>query len=169
MSKEKEHLLRANGYEVRGSPEDIKDLCNLINDNIAVGTAVWDDKDKLINVKEGLYKNYGTTLQEDCEAIINREIEGLTPDEVRSWFENPNNYSCATGAVGPLVYYIDTHRFAKKHYEEIIEVIEECGCEPSEGKFFDLNQLAWLGFELSVGGLEAEYLERLEEEEEEDD
>jgi len=165
MSKKKEYLLRTDGYEVRGSPGDIKGLCNLINNNIDVSTSVWDDKGELINVKDGLYRHHGTTLQEDCEAIIDREIEGLTPDETRNWFENTNNYSCATGAVGPLTYYVDAHRFAKKHYEEIIEIIENCGCKPKDSEFLNLNDLAWLGFELSVKGLKVKYLKRLEEEE----
>lgn len=93
---------------------------------------------------------------QEVKEIILGEIEGLSKDEVKAWFEDSNNYNCSNGCIGALVYYVDTEAFALKYHDEIIDIMKEYGTEP-----LSLNDMAWLGFEATVPTLEDEILDEV--------
>ena len=76
--------------------------------------------------------------------------EALDYDNPRNFFEDLSRHGCASGMVGSLIYYHETHAFFDTHYHEIeeirLQVQEEIGLVLNiEG---DLkNHLAWFAFE----------------------
>lgn len=89
-------------------------------------------------------------LKKAVAAIILSESAGY--DDLEGFFSDLFSHGCVSGMVGALVYYTDTHKFAKKHIEEILELVEDLESETGQpvidkDKGDKLNFLAWLGFE----------------------
>ena len=89
-----------------------------------------------------LEENQGTIT----EFIIN---EALEHDEPKQYFEDLLQYGCQSWMVTSLIYYVDTHKFYDKHYDEIEDIRYELQEEwilpeiQSDLK----NHYAWLAYE----------------------
>jgi hypothetical protein len=74
-----------------------------------------------------------------------------TDDDIKCFFNDLTQGGCQSGFINDLIYYNDTHTFAKKYAEEIAEILDEIKDETGEEfgnyKTDRLNTLAWLGFE----------------------
>lgn len=83
-------------------------------------------------------------------ACVADEALARKPDYIEHFFKDLSRYGCICGMVSSLVRYTDTHHFFDKHYDEIMEVIDDYEDEwfKLEFKGKDLkNELAWLSFE----------------------
>ena len=98
----------------------------------------------------------GNLLWVDVAECILDDIEryeGETDKRIKSWFEDLFRGGCASGHIGHLIYYSDTHKYYDKYYYEIEEVVREF--EESTGERVNTkesgddrkNFFAWLGFE----------------------
>lgn len=84
-----------------------------------------------------------------CKMIID-QFDGY--EEAEGFFNDLFQHGCQSGMIGELIYYRDTHKFAKKHIEDILELkteLEEAMGQPviDRNKGDELNFLAWLAFE----------------------
>lgn len=98
-------------------------------------------------------------LQEKLEAIIQSEPntiraevaqEAIDSDNIKPFFSDLLQWGCITGLVGSLIYYVDTHAFYDKYYDEIEDLRYET--EESQGLPITIrgdlkNFFAWFGFE----------------------
>ena len=96
-------------------------------------------------IKEYEAKN---KLDERVKEIILKDIE----EEPEMFFKDLFEHGCVSGMIGEIIYYTDTHAFAKKYLEEIMELqedMEEATGEPinPSADTDKLNWLAWFGFE----------------------
>lgn len=71
-------------------------------------------------------------------------------DAPTAFFHDLQNCGCASGFVGSLIYYVDTHAFFDAHYDEIEELRENW--EASMGEAIRIhgdlkNFYAWFAFE----------------------
>lgn len=71
-------------------------------------------------------------------------------DDPARFFEDLSRHGCASGMIDHLIYYVDTHTWFDRYYDEIEDLRE--GCEDSLGEPLcirgDLkNWLAWFAFE----------------------
>lgn len=100
-------------------------------------------------------------LKRKVAGMLINQLEGY--DNPKQMFEDLS-HGCVSGIVGSLIYYVDTHKFAKTYIEDILklkdELEDETG-EPIQEKDDKLNWLAWFGFEEMAyriaGELEIEY------------
>lgn len=87
-------------------------------------------------------------LRKATAEIVLGELESY--DNAEDFFNDLFSHGCVSGLVGSLIYYTDTHAFAKEHLEDIMtlyqEVTEELGVTPSIDSDAT-NWLAWFGFE----------------------
>ncbi len=72
-------------------------------------------------------------------------------DDPVDYFSDLLTHGCVSGMVGGLIYYVDTHAFYDKHYEDIedlrYEMAQELG-ELNPPKDQDLkNWFAWFAYE----------------------
>ena len=78
-------------------------------------------------------------------------------DDIECHIKDILNYGCISGTVSSMIYYSDTRKFFEKHYDEILEMLEEekneCGTIYFELNF---NNLAWFGYERCVDRLARE-------------
>jgi len=98
-------------------------------------------------------------LQEKLEAIIESEPdtiraevaqEAIDSDDIIPFFSYLLQNGCVSGVIGPLIYYVDTHAFYDKYYDEIENLRYET--EESQGLPITIkgdlkNFFAWFGFE----------------------
>jgi len=71
-------------------------------------------------------------------------------EDIVSFFQDLLQHGCASGMVGSLIYYRDTHAFFDAHYDEIETLREEM--EDNLGEPLRItgdlkNWLAWFAFE----------------------
>jgi hypothetical protein len=90
----------------------------------------------------------------ECGAHIAGEDELflITRENLASFMHDLMQGGCESGFIGELVYYSDTHKFAKLHADDIRELLLERAEDGSlEGvgpdKLLDLNWQAWFAFE----------------------
>lgn len=73
-----------------------------------------------------------------------------TDGEARSFISDVLRYGCVSGTVGSLIYYVDTHRFYDRHYDDIetlrIDTEESLGT-PLRIDGDAKNFFAWFAFE----------------------
>lgn len=89
-----------------------------------------------------------TDLKKKVASMLINQLDGY--DNPKTMFNDLLSYGCASGQVGDLIYYYDTHKFAKRYIEDILELkadIEDSMGEPVQEKDDRLNWLAWFGFE----------------------
>ena len=84
------------------------------------------------------------------EKEVAREMLDNYPEEIEIGFSHILNYGCATGMIGSLIYYNDTHAFFDTHYYRIEELRKEY--EEGTGTSLQMNgdlknTLAWFAFE----------------------
>ena len=84
------------------------------------------------------------------EKEVALEMLDIYPEEIEVGFSNILDYGCATGIVGSLIYYKDTHTFFDTHYEQIEELRHEY--KENTGTMLQMNgdlknTLAWFAFE----------------------
>lgn len=93
--------------------------------------------------------------KEDSKTDLERKVTGMLVNMIKD-YDNPSNlwedlsHGCSSGIVSELIYYTDTHKFAKRYIEDILELkakLEEDLGEPITAKDDQLNWLAWFGFE----------------------
>ncbi|PHS41580.1 MAG: hypothetical protein COA91_02055 [Robiginitomaculum sp.] len=99
------------------------------------------------------------TLKSALQDIINSKpsslqvavaSEALDHEDITSFFSDLLQHGCISGMIGSLIYYIDTHKFFDKHYNEIEELRTEYQDnigEPLQIKNDLKNFLAWFDFE----------------------
>ncbi|UOY05031.1 hypothetical protein L0P88_13825 [Muricauda sp. SCSIO 64092] len=97
-------------------------------------------------------KNKLEAIAHQKENTIEKQValEALGHVDIKTFFEDLQNYGCISGMVGSLVYTHDTHTFFDMHYHQIEEIREECEDsigEPLRIKNDLKNFLAWFGFE----------------------
>lgn len=76
--------------------------------------------------------------------------EALDHEDPQAFFNDLQQHGCVSGMVSSLIYYIDTHAFYDKHYEEIEELRTEY--KELTGESIQIgsdlkNYLAWFAFE----------------------
>ena len=97
-------------------------------------------------------------LQEivECEPYTIRyevALEALSSSEcssIKTFFSDLFSYGCASGMIGQLIYYSDTHKFFEEHYNEIEELrieFEESIGQPLKIPYDLKNTLTWFAFE----------------------
>ncbi len=98
-------------------------------------------------------------LKEKLQEIIDTKNESIRKEvaqealeycDIKSFFSDLLFHGCASGMIGSLIYYVDTHKFYDTHYNEIEEIREEY--EDSIGESLKINGdlknfLAWFAFE----------------------
>ncbi|HDK7195005.1 TPA: hypothetical protein PTV74_003312 [Clostridium botulinum] len=83
------------------------------------------------------------------KAIITDLLSQGDAEEITTYMKDVVNYGCQNGIVTALIYYTDTEKFFKKHFNDIFDLynqyIEETGTNPN----FELNanNLAWFAYE----------------------
>lgn len=90
-----------------------------------------------------------TELRKEVIDIMLRDLENYETAE--SYFSDLS-HGCESGIVGELIYYSDTHPFAQKHIEDILNMMGDIEEETGEPLHIPtdtdkLNWLAWFGFE----------------------
>ena len=93
--------------------------------------------------------NLNDLQKETRKIILNNSYDY---DDLEDWFNDLFSHGCQSGMVSELIYYTDTHEFAKKHIEEILALKTELEDDMGEtiqdrNKGDELNFLAWLAFE----------------------
>lgn len=76
---------------------------------------------------------------------LERGLDGIVP-----FFHDLLSHGCASGMIGGLIYYTDTHDFFDEHYREIEQLREEWTemvGEPFIIKGDMKNYFAWFAFE----------------------
>lgn len=107
------------------------------------------------NLKKQLKAIKKSTDNKLMKYIINDILSyHSSDDDIQVYIKDVLNYGCKSGIATGLIYYNDTHRFAKKYINEIMEILDEIK-EETEEEFnnYDgdrLNTLAWLGYEETV-------------------
>ncbi len=104
-------------------------------------------KTKFIKAMRDIRKDLrNSDLRRKVASMLAYQIEGY--DKAEDMFQDLS-HGCSSGVVGDLIYYADTHKFAKEHIEDILELYdnkqEDLGEIKMEGD--KLNWLAWFGFE----------------------
>lgn len=106
-------------------------------------------KDKLVELRTDCDDK--TMKAEVLDYLI--EFAELDPEYIEGHIEDILQYGCVSGTVSPMIYYNDTHKFFKKHFDEIMDLVEELEEETGQAIKIDgdrKNGLAWLGFEETV-------------------
>jgi len=76
--------------------------------------------------------------------------EALCYDDPRTFFTDLLQFGCVSGWVGSLIYYVDTHAFYDRYYDEIEtlrEDYEDSIGEPLRIKGDLKNFFAWFSYE----------------------
>lgn len=88
-----------------------------------------------------------------CDEIL-ENAAGDSDEEINDWLKDLLNQGCASGMVGELITYEDTHKFYSKFYYEIeeirIEWEEEIGEAINVGNQDLKNFYAWFAFEYTA-------------------
>lgn len=74
----------------------------------------------------------------------------LAQDDPIDWLQGLLQNGCVSGWVNDLIYYVDTHAFYDKHYDEIEDLrvdYEDSIGEPLRIKSDLKNWLAWFAYE----------------------
>lgn len=83
------------------------------------------------------------------EAVITEALSD-TYDEPKDFFKLLFEYGCQSWMVSSMIYYVDTHKFYDKHYNEIEDIRFELQDLWIENNNIDSdlkNYYAWLSFE----------------------
>lgn len=99
------------------------------------------------NINERLSMMAQENVTEMQNEVILDLLQG-DDEETRCYIRNILKYGCQSGVVITMVYYQDTKRFFKDHFEEIFELAEEL-----EFVSYSYNELAWFGYEETVRGI----------------
>lgn len=94
------------------------------------------------------YKKDATPMYKAIASIILRNSDGY--EDIEDFFSDLFHNGCSSGMISEAIYYSDTHKFAKKHIEEILEMKEEMEQdlgEPIQTKDDQLNWLCWFAIE----------------------
>ena len=86
------------------------------------------------------------------ENTIEYEVlqKSLDYDNPKDFFTDLLEHGCVSGMVSGLIYYVNTHKFFDKHYEQIEKLrqdYEEHTGEPLKIEYDLKNFLAWFAFE----------------------
>ncbi|MEM7001493.1 MAG: hypothetical protein AAF529_11955 [Pseudomonadota bacterium] len=84
------------------------------------------------------------------EAEVSRTLRAQRHDDIASLLSDLMRGGCASGTIGGMVYYADTHAFFDRYYHEIEALREEVQDQLGEPLCIrgDLkNHLAWFAFE----------------------
>jgi len=76
--------------------------------------------------------------------------EATEHDDPVSYLTDIVRHGCASGIVGPLIYYRDTHAFFDKHYDEIEDLRQDWENETGQAIKIDgdlKNTLVWFAVE----------------------
>jgi len=101
---------------------------------------------------------YTTDLTKAVIDILNSNLKSGGYDKAESYFDDLS-HGCESGIVGELIYYSDTHPFAQKHLEDIMNLLADTGEELGEPIKIptdtdSVNWLAWFGFEQTAYNLQ---------------
>lgn len=84
------------------------------------------------------------------KAVITDLLSQGTTEEIKMYMKDVVNHGCVSGMVSSLIYYTDTEKFFKKHFNDIFDLynnyIEEFGTTPNL-KELNANNLAWFAYE----------------------
>lgn len=96
-------------------------------------------------------KQEGSTSELKKSVITDLLSQGTT-EEIKNYLSNVLRNGCQSGVVTSLIYYTDTEKFFKRHYNDILEIAEEIRQEYGELNFeLSANNLAWKGYEYTCG------------------
>ena len=69
-------------------------------------------------------------------------------DNIKEYIEGVLNHGCVSGYVTDLVYYNQTDKFFKNHYNEILKLLQNDINECSQVSFeLNANNLSWFAYE----------------------
>ena len=100
-------------------------------------------KEKLEEITEELNTIKAIVAQDALEEMDNYS-------DIKDWFSDLLTHGCASGMIGGLIYYADTHRFYDENYEEIEELrleYEEMTGETLHPEYDLKNWFAWFAYE----------------------
>ena len=89
-------------------------------------------------------------INEVRDYVIDDILEYDSDEEMEARIKDLVTHGCSGGSVCGLIYYVDTHKFFDKYYEDIQEIINEY--KDSTGIFPEYkgdmkNWYAWFAFE----------------------
>ena len=91
-------------------------------------------------VKELLKREDITPMQKD----VIKDILSRNAKETYSYMNDVLQHGCVSGVASSMIYYKDTYKFFKKHFEEILDLAKE------DGFISGYNNMAWYGYESTV-------------------
>ena len=99
-------------------------------------------------------KNYLKSLIKEApaslEAAVAAEALEHNAEDIAAFFSDVLRHGCQSGIVSGLIYYVDTHSFYDRHYDEIEELrhdLEDELGQPLQPNGDLKNWFAWLAFE----------------------
>ncbi|MEQ9263564.1 MAG: hypothetical protein RLP14_10420 [Owenweeksia sp.] len=106
------------------------------------------DTDHIIETLTHITKTQKGTIERDiAEEALTYQDE---PEGVIHFFKDLLQYGCISGMVSSLIYYIDTHDFYDRHYDQIERLRHSLENEtgiPLHPQGDLKNWYAWMGFE----------------------
>lgn len=102
--------------------------------------------EKLRKMLQEIANERGDSIKKE----VAEEVFNHSYDEVKDFFNDLHNNGCASGMIGKLIYYYDTHNFYRKHYAEIESLryeYEEMTGVSLQPQGDLMNWYAWFSFE----------------------
>lgn len=96
-------------------------------------------------IEELIEDNNSELFKSVAEDLLDTEDEYL-----EGHMKDVLNYGCISGTVSSMIYYADTSKFFKKHYDEIFEMLEDIKQQIGSIDFLkeiNANNLSWLAYE----------------------
>jgi uncharacterized Zn finger protein (UPF0148 family) len=116
------------------------------NDETVEGDELEEEENTLAQALEDARD--GNALK---DYVIDYILDDYKSDEdIKTFFGDLFSYGCASGMIGSLIYYSDTHKFYDEYYDEIEELREEYESEIGEPLKVEgdlKNFYAWFGFQ----------------------
>lgn len=116
------------------------------------GLGMFNEKENVMPKSEKKLKKQLQSILQTKPGTVHATVaeEALDYHQISHFFEDLAQHGCASGMVGSLIYYVDTHAFYDKHYQEIEELRHEYEDEFGQPITTDgdwKNHMAWFAFE----------------------
>lgn len=116
-----------------------------------------NNKQFIAKMKRTIKDHNYSELRRKVATMLIDQLEGY--DTPLQMFEDLM-HGCESGIVGSLIYYVDTHAFAKEYIEDIMELYQDMTDNLGEAPKMEgdaLNWLAWFGFEETARNIGLEF------------
>ncbi|HCL4447270.1 TPA: hypothetical protein N2D16_002875 [Clostridium botulinum] len=101
----------------------------------------------MLTKKDLREKKFNSTELE--KAVITDLLSQGDAEEIITYMKDVIKHGCISGMVGNLIYYTDTEKFFKKHFNDIFDLYNQYVEEIGENPKLELNanNLAWFAYE----------------------